>query len=142
MKEVSFTVYGVPRSKARPRVVNIKGFSRTYTPKQTVEYENLIRIEYGIQTDNFKFDDDVQLGMEIKAYFPIANSTSKKRKALMEQGAIRHTSRPDCDNLCKLICDSINNVAYKDDSRVVDVRIQKFYSYTPRVDVRIWEICE
>ena len=142
MQKVSFTVYGKPKGKQRPRVVNVKGFSRAYTPKETVQYENLIKIEYGIQTDNFKFDDDAQLGMSIKAYFPIAASKSKKQKDLMERGIVRPISKPDCDNLCKLICDSINDIAYKDDSRVVSVHIQKFYSCNPRVEIEIWEICE
>lgn len=29
------------------------------------------------------------------------------------------TKRPDLDNLCKLICDALNGVAYRDDSQVV-----------------------
>lgn len=37
----------------------------------------------------------------------------------------------------KIVCDSLNLVAYHDDSAVVDAQVRKFYSETPRVDVMI-----
>ena len=41
--EVKFTVPGMPQGKQRPRVCRINGRSLTYTPKQTIEYERLVR---------------------------------------------------------------------------------------------------
>lgn len=37
----------------------------------------------------------------------------------------------------RLFADSLNLVAYHDDSAVVDAQVRKFYSETPRVDVMI-----
>ena len=50
---------------------------------------------------------------------------------------IRPTKKPDWDNIGKIVCDSLNLVAYHDDSAVVDAQVRKFYSETPRVDVMI-----
>ena len=47
---VKFTVYGEPKAKGRPRVSvrksgdGEKTFARAYTPKQTVIYENQVKI--------------------------------------------------------------------------------------------------
>lgn len=142
MKKVEFTVYGVPKAKQRPRVAVINGFSRAYTPKQTIEYENLIRIEYGIQTKNFKFDDDSQLGMKLIAYFPIPKSVSKKVREMMLNGTIMHTKKSDADNVAKCFADSLNDVAYKDDNHICILHVEKRYAEQPRVEVTIWEVCE
>ena len=44
--ERKFTVPGPPKGKQRPRVCRINGRSLTYTPKQTIEYERLVRARY------------------------------------------------------------------------------------------------
>ena len=44
--EIKFTVPGPPKGKQRPRVCRINGRSVAYTPRQTIEYENLIRASY------------------------------------------------------------------------------------------------
>ena len=44
--EIKFTVPGSPKGKQRPRVCRINGQSVAYTPRQTIEYENLIRASY------------------------------------------------------------------------------------------------
>lgn len=142
MKKVEFTVYGVPRGKQRPRVVKINGFSRAFTPKETVQFENLVKIEYGIQTDNFMFDDDAQLEMRIIAYFPIPKSVSKKVREKMLSGEIRHTKKSDADNVAKIFADALLNVAYHDDNHICTLHVEKWYSDQPRTEVTISEVCE
>ncbi len=58
----------------------------------------------------------------------------------MLNGIIRPTKRPDFDNIGKIICDSLNMIAYHDDSAIVDGRVRKFYSDVPRVEVIIKSI--
>ena len=142
MKSVTFIIPGNPKGKGRPRVVNRGGFSKAYTPKDTAMYENLVRVEYELQTKRYRFDDDVALEMVIDAYYEIPKSTSKKKKALMLIGAIRPKKKPDADNCIKIIADSLNNVAYRDDTQIVDCRCRKYYSDEPRVEVSITEIPE
>lgn len=142
MKTVKFIIPGNPKGKGRPRVVNRNGFSKAYTPKDTAMYENLVRVEYEIQTSRYRFDDDAALEMIIDAYYEIPKSTTKKKKELMEAGVIRPKKKPDADNCIKVVADSLNAVAYRDDTQIVDCRCRKYYSDEPRVEVTIKEIPE
>lgn len=134
--QVSFTVLGEPKGKARPRFA--KGHAMT--PKDTVNYETLVHMEYLSQCGDKKFSDDAMLDMRIKAYYSIPKSASKKKKSAMAMGMIRPTKKPDMDNVVKIIADSLNQVAYRDDTQIVDCQCRKFYSENPRVEVRIKEI--
>jgi Holliday junction resolvase RusA-like endonuclease len=57
----------------------------------------------------------------------------------MAKGLLRPTKKPDYDNVQKIVGDALNQVAYKDDSQIVDSRVQKFWSYTPKIFVTIQE---
>ena len=50
---------------------------------------------------------------------------------------VRPTKKPDSDNIIKIIADSLNKLAYHDDSQIVDVMFRKFYAEKPRVTVTI-----
>lgn len=58
----------------------------------------------------------------------------------MLEGVIRPTKKPDIDNVCKIVLDSLNGIAYHDDTQVVDCQVRKFYSENPRVVVTIQDI--
>lgn len=74
------------------------------------------------------FPDDAMLDVRIFAFYEVPKSASKKKKAAMLAQDIRPTKKPDFDNIGKIICDSLNLVAYHDDSAVVDAQVRKFYS--------------
>lgn len=133
---VKFTVLGEPRGKQRPRVTR-KG--NTYTPAETVQYENLVRMEYRRQCGDYRFPDDAALDMRIMAYYAIPKSASKKKRQEMLEHRIRPLKKSDWDNVGKIIADSLNEIAYKDDVQIVDGQVRKFYSSEPRVVVTIRE---
>lgn len=135
--KVKFTILGEPAGKGRPRFTRE---GRTYTPEKTVSYENLVKLEYEQQCANHQFPDGAQLDVRIIAYYQIPKSTSKKKAKLMEDGKIRPTKKPDFDNIGKIVCDSLNKRAYKDDAQIVDAQVRKFYSRNPRVVVIIQEV--
>lgn len=135
--EIRFSIPGQPKGKDRPRV---RKDGWTYTPKETVQYENLVRMNYKQRLGDFKFEDSDMLDMRIKAYFQIPKSKTKRLKMLMEGNILRPIVKPDSDNIIKIIADSLNRVAYKDDTQVVDVQCRKFYSNNPRVEVLIRKI--
>lgn len=137
---IMVTVAGEPVGKGRPRFSSAGSFVRAYTPKKTVSFENLVRIEYGLQTNNYRFLDDDMLDLRIIAYFPIPKSTSKKKREMMLKGKIRPAKKPDADNILKAVADALNTVAYKDDRQIVDTRVRKIYSETPRTVILIKKV--
>jgi Holliday junction resolvase RusA-like endonuclease len=129
---------GEPKGKGRPRFCRNTGHA--ITPKDTVNYETLVKMEYTQACGEQMFPDDAMLDMRIKAYYSIPKSASKKRHAAMLSGDIRPTKKPDMDNVIKIIADSLNKIAYRDDTQIVDCQVRKFYSEKPRVEVMIQTI--
>lgn len=132
--KVKFTILGEPKGKQRPRVTRA---GVAYTPKDTVQYENLVRVEYRRQCNDYRFPDDSPLDLRITAYYGIPKSASKKKRQQMADFRIRPLKKSDWDNIGKIIADSLNEVAYKDDVQIVDAQVRKFYSDRPRVAVTI-----
>ncbi len=133
-----FTIYGEPKGKGRPRFSSGGGKSNTRTPDETILYENLVKTEYRRQAGH-RFPDDAALDVRIFAFYSIPKSVSKKRREMMISRQIRPLKRPDSDNLCKIVMDSLNGIAYRDDAQVVDSMVRKFYDDVPRVVVNISE---
>lgn len=132
---VSFVIPGEPKSKLRHRTTK-QGF--TYNPKQNIEYENWIKQCYCIKHKQKMLTG--QIRAEIIAYLAIPESTSKKKRKEMLEGKIRPTKKPDTDNIAKIVLDSLNTIAFDDDKQVVDLRVEKYYSEEPRVEVVLKEI--
>ena len=140
MKSIRFSIPGQPMGKQRPRVVHNGSFSRAFTPKETVSYENLVRVMYREAAKGKRFADEDMLDVGVIAYYSIPKSTRKKKRKMMMEHKDRPGKKPDWDNNGKIICDSLNTVAYRDDSSIVDSQVRKFYSENPRVDVTIRRI--
>ena len=136
--KILFTVPGEPQGKGRPRFNGKSG--TTYTPQKTAEYEQLVVLAYRSKCGNTKFPPHAALDMRIRAYFAIPASDSNKQRAQKTQGAIRPTKKPDWDNIGKIIADSLNGVAYRDDSQIVDAQVRKFFGSEPRVEVTIEDV--
>lgn len=126
-----FTVPGEPRGKGRPRFTKAGG---SYTPKETVYYENHVKTCYTSQGGRY-FEGAISAHIDV--YMGIPQSKSIKRKAMMAAGQIRPTKKPDIDNVAKVILDSLNKIAYHDDSAVVECIVRKWYAEQPYVDVVI-----
>lgn len=134
MSTVKFVIPGDPCAKQRPRMTRA---GHTYIPKKTVNYETLVKTIYANKCGEY-FDGPVEI--KVMAYFAIPKSAGKKKKEDMLAGRIRPTKRPDGDNLLKIIADSLNKIAYDDDSQVVSATVDKLYAEQSRVEVTIREI--
>jgi len=133
---IDFTIPGPPKGKARARTLK-NGHS--FTPADTVAYENLVKLCYREKANGSALiEGPVQVW--IRAYFPIPKSASKKRTEEMRTGALRPVVKPDCDNIAKIVCDALNNIAYRDDSQVTCAVVVKEYADIPRVEVEIAKI--
>lgn len=132
----SFSIIGKPFGKQRARTLKN---GRSYTPPETVHYENLIKLSYQQQVrDKTMFPGALEVS--ITAFFPIPESYSNKKKELCRTNKIRPTTKPDCDNIAKIVCDALNKIAYNDDSQIVEIRIEKYYCDNPSVTVLMQDV--
>lgn len=142
-QKAHFEVFSLPIGKGRPKFGRVKTkngneFTTARTPEKTVEFENLIRMEYRAQCPDIYLHG--QLYADIIAVFPVTKSTPKKKAAAMLAGSILHTKKPDTDNLAKCVLDALNNTAYDDDSAISVLRIEKRYGERPKVIIDIEEM--
>lgn len=135
MIKLEFTVPGEPKAKARHRTTK-NGFN--YTPKETVEYENWVKQCFLLEHGQTMLEGNIKA--VIKACFGIPKSYSKKKRREIEEGTLRPTKRPDADNIAKAVLDSLNGIAYKDDSAIVALEVYKYFDEKPRVEISLFGI--
>lgn len=136
---ICLTIDGEPVGKGRPRVTTRGSFAHAYTPKKTKNYERTIVNSF---LEKYNYDNMLKGPIEanIKGYFSIPKSSNKTIRKLMAENLIRHTKKPDIDNIAKSVLDSLNGLAYEDDSQVVKLIGEKLYSENPRVELYLKEI--
>ena len=61
----------------------------------------------------------------IIAYFAVPKSYSKAKRLDCVLNNLRPTKKPDADNIAKIILDSLNGIAYDDDSQIVELTVIK-----------------
>jgi Holliday junction resolvase RusA-like endonuclease len=136
--KIKFVVIGEPVAQGRPRFSSKSGFVRAYDPEKSRKYKDYVRRvaqEYAPREPL-----QGQLQVEIDVYKSCLKSFSKKKIEQAENKELRPTTKPDVDNYAKGIKDALNGLVWRDDSQVVDLRVQKFYSKSPRVEVRVKEM--
>lgn len=126
---------GVPVAKGRPRL----GRYGTYTPKKTQEYEEYVKMCWVAKYGSIQ-PSEQSLEVNIVFYMPIPKSYSKKQRAEILSGRLKHTKKPDIDNLIKSVLDALNGIAYSDDSKIIKVAAEKQYSEKPRTEIQISEV--
>jgi Holliday junction resolvase RusA-like endonuclease len=137
MKDViEFSVFGDPVAKGRARHTSRGGFVRSYTPKKTASYEQLVAACFRDVYADFKPLEGA-LSVDLYIFKPVPKYWPKKRREASIFGLERPTGKPDCDNYAKIILDALNGIAYIDDSQVVTLRAEKHYAEIPRVFVSI-----
>lgn len=135
---IRFTYFGEIKGKGRPRFRNAGKFIQTYTDENTRNYEMSLKEAYLQQSGNEKYmNSEVPLKMRLLVFQQIPKSVSQKKHRAMECGLILPTKKPDCDNILKSVLDSLNQVAFYDDTQIVELSVQKWYSDMPRLEVEI-----
>lgn len=132
---IRIIIPGEPKGKARPRFCG----THTYTPKTTTDYESFVRLCYMSQAGKAYFEKTKPVEMRITAYFKPAKSTSKSMLEKMLSFLLLPLKRPDMDNIAKIIADSLNKLAYHDDSQITDLYVRKRYAERPCVVVELRE---
>ena len=76
--------------------------------------------------------------VRVVAVYQWPKSWSAKRRA---QGNLK-TSRPDADNLAKLVCDALNGIVFADDAQVSALDVCKRYGDAPMTEVTVFDLVE
>ncbi len=102
-------------TKERPRYDRRSG--RAYTPQRTLRAESEIRRQWMRACGDSMGGFGGEVRVRIEAQRPLARSNPRfwaGRADLM---------KPDADNLAKVVCDSLNGLAYKDDSQITQLSV-------------------
>lgn len=134
--EIKLTIPGPPKGKQRPRICRVNGRSMAYTPKETIEYERLVRASY-TAVFKVKFERNLPIEISILALYSVPKYVSRKTKELMLNGRLFPTKKPDADNIIKVILDALNGLAYRDNVQICRVYFEKMYAEIPETKVLI-----
>ncbi|MEG1520107.1 MAG: RusA family crossover junction endodeoxyribonuclease [Clostridia bacterium] len=143
---IEFEVIGKPVGKGRPRFSGRNGVVRTYTPTTTTDYETEVAMAYKTAVKKASMAEippyDKPLKIQIVACYaiPQAFSRAKKEQALCE--VFQPQTKPDIDNIIKIVLDGLNKVAYDDDKQIVEVYAVKRYGNVAKTIVTLSEFEE
>jgi Holliday junction resolvase RusA-like endonuclease len=118
---MDFTVYDVPIAQPRQKHARLpNGMPVNYVPKnhKIHEYKASIKHEF---TKSFPDHKPIEgpIFLSITFILPRPKNMIWKRKEMPREW---HTKKPDLDNLEKAVKDSLNKLAWRDDSQVCNVR--------------------
>ena len=130
---IAFTVAGDPVPQPRPRVSTVGGFGRAYVPKTHPVHAYRQAVAAAAQAAGCEPHSE-PVNVVIDLVF--ARPQSHLRKNGLRAGA-PVLPRCDLDNCAKAVLDSLNGVAWVDDSQVSRLVVEKSYGTEGRTTVRI-----
>ena len=137
---IRIVLTGDPVAAGRPKFRNIhtkagNSFVSAYTPAHMRKWQTDLR--YRAQEEmKGRIPFAGELAVTMSVFLPIPQSMSKKKTLLAQEGSLRPLTRPDLDNYIKQL-DALNGVCWKDDSQIVSLVGNKWYSDRPRVEITI-----
>lgn len=137
MTEVKMALPFEPVPKGRPRFHVMRGRVATFTPYKTKVFENNVADYYKSASKGVSYAKGVPIIVSIEFGMAVPQSTSKKRAGLMLSDNIKHTVKPDVDNLVKAVFDALNGVAWYDDAQIVALNVSKKYVESPHIYITI-----
>jgi Holliday junction resolvase RusA-like endonuclease len=140
--EIIFTIPGEPVAQGRPKFTTRSGYPKAYDPQKSKDYKLYLRFAIGQTGVVPKHLLTAPLSVCISIFKSVPSSYSKRNKIAAEMGDLRPTTKPDVDNYGKAILDALNGLIWADDAQVVELTIVKWYSSTPRVEVKISEVAQ
>jgi Holliday junction resolvase RusA-like endonuclease len=123
---ITISLQGAPQGKGRARAFVRGGHVGHYTPEKTRTYEGMIRTAAMDEiAGRLPFDEPVEF--VLRAVFPVPASWSERKRQMAITGDIKPGKKPDLDNIAKAWNDALNGVAYRDDSLICRMMLDKRY---------------
>ncbi|HEX5321475.1 MAG TPA: RusA family crossover junction endodeoxyribonuclease [Stellaceae bacterium] len=133
---ITITRLGEPVPFARTRIAKT---GTLFTPDRQRSAMAELRIlawqEMAAQHGGRMLDEPLRLEMLAEFSIPARWSNRQRQRAII--GEILPAKRPDIDNLFKLAADALNQIVYRDDALIVEARIRKRYSLSPKIVLTI-----
>lgn len=119
------------KGKARARA----GANGFYTPARTARAEHHIATLF-LTAMKGALPIDGPVRMQVVAeYVPPASWPKYRREAAMTGWP--KTTKPDSDNIWKLVADALNGIAYRDDALIADAAVAKVYGPEDRITITV-----
>ena len=132
---MEFKIDGKVQAKQRPRFSN----GHTYTPKETVDYEQWVKLCFIQNKGDWECSDNpIKMTCNISTKRPKAHYNSKG-EVKPQFKTVLPTKKPDTSNCVKGIEDALNGLVYHDDSQITTAHVTKRYTDTDYVIVTIVE---
>ncbi len=124
-----------PFPKQRPRVGK---FGNVYTPDKTVicEKEIAALIKSFMNRNCIKMTAS-PVCVKLVFNYSYPSKLNSSQKVLKDIGMLYKRTRPDLDNLCKLVMDAMNNLVFEDDSQVCKLICEKRYSDVEGISIQV-----
>lgn len=119
-------VPGKVTGKGRPRFARMGNFVRTYTPKETENVEGIIRTMFAAKVGGVPPSED-PVALKVTATIAPPQSWPNWKREAALANRIEPTTKPDLDNIVKLVKDALNKVAWQDDAQVTSIDACKVY---------------
>lgn len=130
---ISLVMDQIPKGTAQMKRANFRN-GTFFEGKDIKAARQFYLSEIGPEAPETPFKGPISVSVEF--YYPIKD---KRKKGQFK------TSRPDCDNLVKLLLDCMTQLRFwDDDAQIAYLKIMKKYSFTDEAGILIYvkELCE
>lgn len=129
MTALSFTVPGTPVPFAR---TGGGATTARFTPRKQRDAMGVIKL-FASRAMEGRPPIEGAIWLSVEAFYVVPQSWPKKRQA----GAVWKTSKPDLDNITKLIKDACNKVVWIDDAQIAAMSLLKKYGEREELRIRV-----
>lgn len=122
-------IKGKPKPQPRVRACVRGGHAAIYTPETAGEWRRNIEASLSRHRDK-QLSGAFEVNMEFYFNRPKSHYGTGKNSGTLKDSAPRYmTTKPDIDNLAKLVLDCLNRIKYwNDDAQVVTMKVSKSYA--------------
>ena len=140
MNQLRFIAYGVPQPKGSARAFVPKGWTRPIITSTNAKNKGWQQLVAEAASAAIAADDGFKV---IESAAALSVTFHLPRPKSIRDRITDHIKKPDLDKLIRSVKDALTQVAWQDDSLVIEIQARKRYAEpgdTPRADICISEI--